>query len=268
MRLRRGAAARAWQDRTEVEQKLFPGIMQACGLSSRFIRTPAAGLAFAAAMGEQRRWSIPAATEPAMSTPSVLAVILAGGLARRMGGGDKPLVRLAGRPLIAHVLERLAPQVSALVVNANGAPGRFAAFGLPVVPDGVPDHPGPLAGVLAGLEWAVAHRPDVGAVLSVPGDAPFLPADLVSRLAAAGAPAFAASAGQSHPTVALWPVALAPALRAALVEEGLRKVGAFAARHGAIRVEWPVGPVDPFFNANTPDDLATAARLASRLPAP
>lgn len=200
-----------------------------------------------------------------MSAPPILAVILAGGLARRMGGGDKPLALLAGRPLIAHVIERIGPQVAALAINANGDPARFAGFGLPVIADGVADHPGPLAGVLAGLEWARVHRPDVAAVLSVPGDAPFLPADLASRLAAAGPLSLAASGGEIHPTAALWPVALAPALRAALVSEGLRKVRLFTGRHGARTVEWPVAPVDPFFNANTPDDIAAAERIVAML---
>ncbi|MFZ4410446.1 MAG: molybdenum cofactor guanylyltransferase MobA [Paracraurococcus sp.] len=144
---------------------------------------------------------------------SVIAVVLAGGLARRMGGGDKPLRLLAGRPLLDHVLDRVAPQVAAVILNANGDAARFAAYGLPVVADPLPDFPGPLAGVLAGLDWAAAHRPDVATVLSVPGDGPFLPADLVARLEAARVAASvpmacAASGGWTHQPIALWPVPL------------------------------------------------------------
>jgi molybdopterin-guanine dinucleotide biosynthesis protein A len=194
-----------------------------------------------------------------------LGVVLAGGLARRMGGGDKPLRELGGRPLLAHVLERLATQVARLVLNANGDPARFAGFGLPVVPDGLPNHPGPLAGILAGLDWAAEHAPGCAWIVSVPGDSPFIPADLVARLhaacAAAGVPlACARSAGQAHPPVGLWPVELRGDLRAALLA-GERKIDRWTARHGVAHAEWEAGPVDPFFNANTPEELAEAARL-------
>ncbi|MGK7865827.1 molybdenum cofactor guanylyltransferase MobA [Falsiroseomonas sp. E2-1-a20] len=194
-----------------------------------------------------------------------LAVVLAGGLARRMGGGDKPLRLLAGRPLLAHVLDRLWPQVPAVVLNANGDPARFAAWGLPVVPDGLPDHPGPLAGILAALDWAAAQRPDLPWVVSVPGDSPLIPLDLVARLhaarEAAGVPlACALSAGQTHPPIGLWPVALRQALREALMA-GERKIDRWTARHGIAHAEWPVLPVDPFFNANAPEDLAAAEAL-------
>ena len=196
---------------------------------------------------------------------SVIAVVLAGGLARRMGGGDKPLRLLAGRPLLDHVLARVAPQVAAVILNANGDPARFAAYGLPVVADPLPDFPGPLAGVLAGLDWAAEHRPDIPTVLSVPGDGPFLPADLVARLeaarAAAGVPmACAASGGWTHPPIALWPVALRGELRAALLA-GEKKIDRWTARFGCAAAEWPTDPVDPFFNANAPDDLALAEAL-------
>lgn len=195
-----------------------------------------------------------------------LGLVLAGGLARRMGGGDKPLRRVGGRTVLERAADALRPQVAALLLNANGDPARFAPFGMPVVPDPLPDHPGPLAGVLAGLEWAAAHRPDLAWVLSVPGDAPFLPADLATRLhrarEAAGVPlACAASGGWTHPVVGLWPVGIAPALRAAVVG-GLSKIDAFTAAHGVVAVEWPAEPRDPFFNANRPEDLAEAERLA------
>jgi molybdopterin-guanine dinucleotide biosynthesis protein A len=200
---------------------------------------------------------------------SVLAVVLAGGLARRMGGGDKPLRSLGGRPLLDHVLARVGPQVAGVVLNANGDPGRFAAYGLPVVADPLPDYPGPLAGVLAGLDWA-AGQAGVTDILSVPGDCPFLPGDLLARLdaarRAAGVPmACAASGGWTHPPVALWPVALRGELRAALLA-GERKIDRWTARFGCASAEWPAEPVDPFFNANAPEDLAEAERVLSSGP--
>jgi len=201
-----------------------------------------------------------------------LGVVLAGGLARRMGGGDKPMRLLAGRPILDHLLARFAPQVAAVVLNANGDPARFAAYGLPVVADGMPDHPGPLAGVLAALDWAAAERPGLGEVVSVPGDSPFIPADLVARLQeakdAAGVPmACAASGGWTHPPVGLWPVALREELRAAL-RAGERKIDRWTARFGCATAEWPAAPVDPFFNANAPEDLAAAERLLADGAAP
>jgi len=200
-------------------------------------------------------------TEPTVGT------ILAGGLARRMGGGDKALRNLGGQPILARLVARLGPQVARLVLNANEDPARFAEFGLPVVGDGLPDRPGPLAGVLAGLDWAAQTAPEVRWVVTAPGDAPFLPEDFVTRLHAGreGATlACAASGGRTHPVAALWPVELRHDLRRALVEEGLRKVGAYVERHSPALVEWPVGDVDPFFNVNTPEDLADAERLLSR----
>jgi molybdenum cofactor guanylyltransferase len=199
-----------------------------------------------------------------------LGAVLAGGLARRMGGGDKPLRLLAGQPLLRHVLDRVAPQVAAVVLNANGDPERFAAYGLPVVPDGLPDNPGPLAGVLAALDWAAERRPDLPWVLTAPGDCPFLPLDLAERLHAAreatGTPlACAATAGRTHPPVGLWPVSLRPDLRNALLG-GERKIDRWTARFGCAVAEWPAGPVDPFFNANAPPDLAEAEALLLRRP--
>lgn len=194
-----------------------------------------------------------------------LAVVLAGGLARRMGGGDKPLRLLGGRPMLDHVLDRVTPQVAAVVLNANGDAGRFTQWRLPVVPDGLADHPGPLAGILAALDWTATHQPSLDWVLSVPGDCPFLPTDLAARLhaarAAAAVPlACARSAGQAHPPVGLWPVALRAELRAALLT-GERKIDRWTARHGCAHADWEAGAMDPFFNANSPGDLAAAEAL-------
>ncbi|KQU54298.1 molybdenum cofactor guanylyltransferase [Bosea sp. Leaf344] len=202
-------------------------------------------------------------TEP---VPPALGLLLAGGLARRMGGGDKPLRMIAGRSILAHVVERLAPQCDGLLINANGDPARFAAYGLPVVADSVPDFAGPLAGVLAGLDWMADNRPDLGWMASVAADTPFIPADLVARLQearlrAAVPLACAASGGWTHPVIGLWPVALREDLRRALTQEQERKIDRWTARHGVAAVEWPVAPVDPFFNANKPEDLAEAERL-------
>jgi molybdopterin-guanine dinucleotide biosynthesis protein A len=197
---------------------------------------------------------------------NIVGVLLAGGLARRMGGGDKPLRLLAGRPLLDHVIERLRPQVAGLVLNANGDPARFAVYGLPVVADSIPDFAGPLAGILAGLDWTATHRPDCPIVLSVATDAPFLPTDLVSRMARAMETeqadlACAASGGQSHPVIGLWSVRLREELRRAVVEEGLRKVDIWTARYRLATVEFSDRPIDPFFNANRPEDLERAATL-------
>jgi molybdopterin-guanine dinucleotide biosynthesis protein A len=202
--------------------------------------------------------------------PSVVGLLLAGGLARRMGGGDKCLRPLGGRPILAHIVERLAPQTKRLVLNANGDPGRFAAFGLPVVADSVAGFAGPLAGILAGLDWAKVEASDCPLLLSAPTDAPFLPRHLVRRLlearvAEAAEIAMAASGGQVHPVIGLWPVALAEDLRHALVEEGIRKVDAWTQRHKVAVVGFPIEGFDPFFNANRPEDLAEAeATLATR----
>lgn len=200
-----------------------------------------------------------------------LGVVLAGGLSSRMGGGDKPLKTVAGRTILSRVLARLAPQCCRLILNANGDPARFAAIGLPVVGDTITGYAGPLAGILAGLDWAAEHAPDCTEIVSIPADCPFLPADLVSRLgqarSAAGVPlAAAASGGWTHPVIGLWPVALRHALRQALLD-GERKIDRFTPRHGIAHAEWPVTPFDPFFNANAPEDLAEAERLAALHPA-
>ncbi|KNY22440.1 molybdopterin-guanine dinucleotide biosynthesis protein A [Methylobacterium sp. ARG-1] len=186
-----------------------------------------------------------------------------------MGGVDKPLLELGGRPLLARVTERLGPQCPAgLALSANGDPSRFPGFPGPVLPDPVPGLPGPLAGLLAGLDFAAEHRPAVTHVLSVPGDAPFLPEDLAERLRAAlgQAPiALAASGGREHYTVALWPVGLRADLRRTLVERDERRVGAFIARHGAATISWPTEPLDPFLNLNARGDMAAAEAILAGL---
>ena len=194
-------------------------------------------------------------------------VLLAGGQSQRMGGGDKNLRLLGGKPMLAHVIERAKPQVDALVLNANGDPRRFAAFGLPIIADSVTGFAGPLAGVLAGLDWAAAHLPEAELVASFATDAPFFPRDLVRRLAVALEEggfdlACAQSNGQAHPVFGLWPVSLREALREALAG-GLRKVDRWTARYKLVEVEFLVEPVDPFFNANRPEDLAEAERLVA-----
>jgi molybdopterin-guanine dinucleotide biosynthesis protein A len=190
-----------------------------------------------------------------------------------MGGGDKAMIAIGGTPILDRVLERLRPACSAIVLNANGDPARFASYGLPVVADSVPDYAGPLAGILAGLDWAAEHAPDVPYVVSVPGDCPFLPHDLVARLHAArmsaGTPLACARSGDwRHPVVGLWPVALREDLRRALVSDGLRKIEVWTARHGVGIADWPAIPVDPFFNVNTPEDAAEADRIALQYPDP
>jgi molybdopterin-guanine dinucleotide biosynthesis protein A len=202
----------------------------------------------------------------AQAEPSAVGLILAGGLARRMGGGDKALQPLAGRPILAHVVDRLRGQCDDLLLNANGDPARLAGFGLPVVADTVPDFAGPLAGILAGFDWMASSRPQAEWLLSVAVDTPFIPGDLVSRLhrarAAAGMPlACAASNGRQHHAIGLWPVALREDLRRALAA-GERRLGRWTQTHGVAVAEWPAEPMDPFFNVNTPEDLAEAERLA------
>jgi molybdenum cofactor guanylyltransferase len=204
-----------------------------------------------------------------MTTERPLGLVLAGGLARRMGGGDKARIRIGGKTILARVLTRLTPQCSGVILNANGDPARFADTGLQVVADSVPDFAGPLAGILAGLDWAATNVPDIVDIVSVPGDCPFLPRDLVERLAearqAAGTPLACARSGDwRHPVVGLWRVALCEDLRKALLAEGLHKIEIWTARHGVALADWPTTPVDPFFNVNTPDDAAEAERIAAQ----
>src|SRR5271166_2097901 len=194
---------------------------------------------------------------------NIVGLLLAGGQSRRMGGGDKTLRLLGGVSLLDRVIARLQPQVAAMVINANGDPARFAGFGLPVVADSVPDFAGPLAGVLAGLDWTAANWPGCEFIASVATDAPFLPRDLVARLIQgaeeAGAElACAASGGRAHPVFGLWPVRLREDLRRAVVVEGTRKVDEWTRRYKLATVAFSDRPVDPFFNANRPDDLTTA----------
>ena len=197
---------------------------------------------------------------------TIIGVLLAGGKARRMGGGDKCLRPLAGLPLLDRIVARVRPQVSTLILNAGGDGERFASYGLPVVADTIPDFAGPLAGVLTGLEWAA----DKGApwVASFATDAPFLPDDLVGRLAGAvrdqGADmACATSGGRAHPVFGLWPVSLAGELRGAMETEDMRKIDRWTARYNLVRVDFSRHPVDPFFNVNSPDDLARAEEILS-----
>jgi molybdenum cofactor guanylyltransferase len=200
--------------------------------------------------------------------PATYGLVLAGGLARRMGGGDKGLIRIGDATMLERALARVGPQCAGLIINANGDPARFARFGLPVVADDVEGFAGPLAGILAGLDWLAANAPAIDWLAIVPGDRPFLPRDLVRRLhaarAAARVPLACAKSGDwRHPVVGLWPVDLRANLRRAVVAEGLRKIEVWTARHGVALAEWPVEPVDPFFNVNTPEDAAQAQRFAA-----
>jgi molybdenum cofactor guanylyltransferase len=201
--------------------------------------------------------------------PATYGVVLAGGLARRMGGGDKPLIQIDGSTILERVLATLAGQCVGLVINANGDPTRFSAYGKPVIADDVPGFVGPLAGILAGLDWVARQVPQIEWMVSSPGDCPFLPTDLVARLHAARqtqqrAMACAQSGTFRHPVAGLWPVGCRQALRAALTDEGLRKIEVFTGRHGVALAQWPTAPIDPFFNVNTPEDAVRAQAMARR----
>jgi molybdopterin-guanine dinucleotide biosynthesis protein A len=203
--------------------------------------------------------------------PPTLGLVLAGGKARRMGGGDKARIAIGGATILDRAIARIRGQCKRVIINANGDPARFADAGLPVVADSVPDFAGPLAGILAGLDWAAANAAGCEWLLSVPGDCPFLPPDLAARLhqarAAASTPLACARSGEwRHPVVGLWPVALRADLRHALVGEHLHKIEIWTARHGVAIADWPAEPVDPFLNVNTPDDVARAEALAARYP--
>jgi molybdopterin-guanine dinucleotide biosynthesis protein A len=200
--------------------------------------------------------------------PPTYGLVLAGGLARRMGGGDKGLIRIGRETILERALGRVGPQCAGVIINANGDPTRFARFDLPVVADDIAGFAGPLAGILAGLDWLAANAPAIAWLASVPGDCPFLPRDLVRRLhaarLAAGVPlACARSGAWRHPVVGLWPVGLRADLRRAVLEHGLRKIEMWTARHGVGLAEWPAEPVDPFFNVNTPEDAAQAQHFAA-----
>lgn len=204
-----------------------------------------------------------------MMPPPTLGVVLAGGLSRRMGGDDKVLLTFEGLTLLEHVARRLGPQCDGVILNANRDPVRFAAMPYPVVPDSIEGHLGPLAGVLTALEWSATHRPDIEWVVSAPGDTPFIPPDMVQRLHHARREsgqslACASSGSQVHFTVGLWPVSLRHDLRRALLEKDMRRAGDWARLHGYAEASWPVDPVDPFFNINTPDDMKAANLLAQQ----
>jgi molybdopterin-guanine dinucleotide biosynthesis protein A len=210
-----------------------------------------------------------------MASAPVTGVIVAGGLSRRMGGGDKTLLDLGGGTMLGCIIGRLRPQVGALIINANGDASRFAAFGLPVVPDEITDYAGPLAGMLAGMRWSLANAPSARHIATVSSDAPFLPADLIARWSSAienrsDAIALARSPDGLQPVIGLWPVALADDLQAGLAA-GTRKILAWAERHTIAQVDFPqvdIGgrTVDPFFNANTPEDFALVRELLGRAP--
>lgn len=196
----------------------------------------------------------------------LVGLLLAGGLARRMGGGDKCFQRLGGRALIEYAIDTAAPQVGPMIINAAGDPSRFDAFNLPVVADAIEGFAGPLAGVLTGMEWARKHQPESRWLVTIPTDAPFFPADFVKRLLAGveenGADmACARSNGRTHPVFGLWPVSLAGALRKALIDEEIRKMDIWTAHYNITYAEWPSHPVDPFFNINRPEDLIQAETL-------
>ena len=193
--------------------------------------------------------------------PRPAAIVLAGGGARRLGGTDKPLLMLGGQTVLTRILATLAPQAGPIALSANGDPVRFAAFGLPVLDDGALAGQGPLAGVLAGLDWAAAQGS--ATLLTVPGDTPFIPGDLMARLAPA--PSCAASNGQAHHLVAMWPVTARAALRAWLARPGPRGVRNFSNTLGQRQVDFAAVAFDPFLNINTPDDLTTARAVAARM---
>ena len=200
------------------------------------------------------------------SPADIVGVLLAGGLARRMGGGDKPLRTLGGKPILDHVVARARPQVRDLLLNVNGDPQRFASYGLPTAVDVIDGHAGPLAGILTGMEWARKTHPGAKWLASFATDAPFFPDTLVRRLRRTvedeGAEiACAQSGGRTHPVFALWPVALADDLRAAMTGEDMRKIDAWTARYHIIHVDFPTTPFDPFFNINKPENLAEAETL-------
>lgn len=201
-----------------------------------------------------------------MSSSLVAGLLLAGGQARRMGGGDKCLLELGGRPMLAHAIERLRPQVAPMAISANGDPRRFKQFGLPVITDVVPGFAGPLAGVLTGMTWLTDVAPETEWLMTVAADTPFLPRDLVARLSAAAMDeraevAFATSAGRQHPVFGLWHLSLREPLVRALTQEDERKIDRFAGRHRVTSVAFAHEPFDPFFNVNRPEDVAGATRL-------
>ncbi|NQV55776.1 MAG: molybdenum cofactor guanylyltransferase MobA [Rhodospirillales bacterium] len=199
-----------------------------------------------------------------------LGVILAGGLARRMGGGDKCFRPLAGRVVLDWIVERAGAQCSPLIINANGDAARFDKYGLAVIADEVEGFAGPLAGILAAMDWCRLNHPDITWIASFPADAPFIPMDFVSRCReAAGARSAelvtAKSGGRTHPVCGLWNVTLADDLRRALIDEDIRKIDLWTARYNLAEVAFEIDPFDPFYNINQAEDLAEAEEIAKRL---
>ncbi|MDF2119605.1 molybdenum cofactor guanylyltransferase MobA [Roseiarcaceae bacterium H3SJ34-1] len=197
---------------------------------------------------------------------TICGTILAGGLARRLGGGDKSLREVAGRTILDRTIARLQPHCAALAINANGDPARFAAFGLPVIADSIEGYAGPLAGILAGMDWCAETYPNAGWLVTAPADCPFLPVDFVPRLigeqdASNANIIVAESGGRTHPVTALWRLGLREALRSHLIQDGSHKVESWIRSQRWTAVRWPDDPYDPFFNINTPDDLAVAETL-------
>ena len=202
-------------------------------------------------------------------TETTAGILLAGGRSRRMGGGDKPFLCVGGVPLLARAMAALRPQCDAMLISAGGNPARFSSYGLPVVSDAVPDFAGPLAGILAGLDFIAAYLPEVRFALSIATDTPFFPTDLVGRLHRArldqGAEIACARSGErTHFVIALWPVSIRDDLRHALIDEGVRKVESFQERYPVAYAEWPVTPFDPFLNINDANDLAAAEKLIEK----
>ena len=203
-------------------------------------------------------------------TATVPGIVLAGGESRRLGR-DKALVRLGGQRLVDRVADRLAPQVAALAISRHDGLLESPRPGATLLADAAGPRDGPLAGLLAGLDWAARHHPAATHVVTVAVDAPFLPTDFVERLAAAleaaGAQACVAdSGGRRHPVACLWPIAARHVLREDLGREGSRRVGLFLDRLRPAVARWPAAPVDPFLNVNTAEDLAAAeAILASSM---
>jgi molybdenum cofactor guanylyltransferase len=205
-----------------------------------------------------------------VNIPGTLGLVLAGGRARRMAGGDKACIRIGGKTILERVLAALSPQCVQTILNANGDPSRFTETNLPVIADSIPDFPGPLAGILAGLDWTADHAPEIEWIVSAPTDCPFLPPDLVERLhlvriESDSRLACAVSAQRRHPVVGLWPVAFRADLRHALLNDGVRKVESWIVRYSIAEATWPAVPVDPFFNVNTAEDAAEADRIAAQL---
>jgi molybdopterin-guanine dinucleotide biosynthesis protein A len=207
-----------------------------------------------------------------MPNEPIIGVLLAGGQSRRMGGGDKCLKALAGRSLLKRIMERLAPQVGEMILNANGDPARFSQFDLPVTADPVEGYAGPLAGVLAGIHWTQANRPEAKWIITAATDTPFFPKDLVACLRSSAGDTYPAIVLASYksrpqPVFGLWPTALADDLEEAL-RSGIRKVLDWTDRHSTTFVDFPSasgagGEIDPFFNANRPEDMAEAERLVA-----